>query len=421
MDENIRQLLKIDYSRLDALNDILLDPDMKVINNFLEVVRKYGTPEEINRKSEIAGQLDSLLKKVESSKPEYLNDLEWLKQQRDKHSFISVTDYRKKVLGEKSESMDFKDEYAVTLEVSACQYFPWVIEAAKKAIEQQCLMPGRFIKVRKMKEQEMDGDLPAIAAAMNIIGASYVETLDTKGTDGSNIHLGGPETITGYFGGVGQPNHYPLKWLDEYLYYYTNYGVRQVLNINPGTVLLGYLLYRIGVNIEFKISVFMGNDNPYAGLWTLLGAKLFSREDGSSPLIGFNWSNSVNNETLEITAQFRKDFGFEDVVRFEHHITETWKNIVRQPYNRRDELIQLADHVANISAKHEGGDPEIDQNRLHPSDILDYFRDKSEVIESGDWQNLQNNFMDKFDAVNNTAYALTQNGLSFIAAQNLHR
>jgi hypothetical protein len=421
MNENIRQLLKIDYSRLDALNEILLNPDMKVINDFLEVVGKYGTPEEINLKSEKAGQLDYLLKKVEASKPEYLNDLEWLKQQRDKQSFISVTDYRKKVLGEKSESMDFKDEYAVTLEVSACQYFPWVIEAAKKAIEQQCLMPGRFIKVRKMKEQEMDGDLPAIAAAMNIIGASYVETLDTKGTDGSNIHLGGPETITGYFGGVGQPNSYPLKWLDEYLYYYTNYGVRQVLNINPGTVLLGYLLHRIGVNIEFKISVFMGNDNPYAGLWTLLGAKLFSREDGSSPLIGFNWSNSVNNETLEITAQFRKDFGFEDVVRFEHHITETWKSIVRQPYNRRDELIQLADHVANISAKHEGGDPEIDQTRLHPSDILDYFRDKSEVIESGDWQNLQNNFIDKFDAANSTAYALTLNGLSFIAAQNLHK
>jgi hypothetical protein len=270
-------------------------------------------------------------------------------------------------------------------------------------------MPGRFIKVRKMKEQELDGDLPAIAAAMNIIGASYVETLDTKGTDGSNIHLGGPETITGYFGGVGEPNHYALKWLDEFLYYYTTYGVRQVLNINPGTVLLGYFLYRIGVNIEFKISVFMGNDNPYAGLWTLIGAKLFSRDDGTSPLIGFNWSNSVNNETLEITAQFRKQFGFEDVVRFEHHITETWKSIVRQPYNRRDELIQLADH------------PEIDQYRSHPSDILDYFRDKSEVIESGDWENLKINFMDKFESANRTAYALTQNGLSFIAAQNLHK
>ena len=421
MDEKIRQLLRIDHSRLDALNEILLNPDMKVINNFLEVVNKYGTPDEINSKADQAGQLGSLLKKVEATKPEYIKDLEWLVQQRDNKAFISVADYRRKVLGEKSNSMDFQDDFAVTLEVSACQYFPWVIAAAKKAIEQQSLMPARFIKVRKMKEQELDGDLPAIAAAMNIIGASYVETLDTKGTDGSNIHLGGPETITGYFGGIGQPNHYPLKWLDEYLYYYTNYGVRQVLNINPGTVLLGYFLYRIGVNIEFKISVFMGNDNPYAGLWTLLAAKLFSREDGTSPLIGFNWSNSVNNETLEVTAQFRKDFGFEDVVRFEHHITETWKSIVRQPYDRREELIQLADHVANISAKHEGGDPEIDQTRLHPSDILDYFRDKSEVIESGDWENLQLNFIDKFDSANNTAYALTQNGLSFIAAQNLHK
>ncbi len=193
-----------------------------------------------------------------------------------------------------------------------------------------------------------------------------------------------------------------------------------MLNINPGTVLIGYLLHRLGVDIEFKISVFMGNDNPYAAFWTLIGAKLFARDDGTSPLIGFNWSNSVNNQTMEITAQFRKDLDFEHVVRFEHHITETWKSIVRQPYNRRDELIVLADYVANISAKHEGGDPEVEQTREHPSDILDYFRDKQEVIESGDWDALAHNFMDKFDSVNRTAWALTENGLSFIAAQNLH-
>ena len=281
-------------------------------------------------------------------------------------------------------------------------------------------MPSRFIRVRQMKEQEEDGDLPAFAAAMQIIGASYVETLDTKGTDGSNVHLGGPETITGYLGGVGQPNEYALKWLDEFLYYYTNYGIRQVLNINPGTVLLGYLLHRLGVDNEFKISVYMGNDNPYAAFWTLIGAKLFSREDGTSPLIGFNWSNSINNETMEITAQFRKDLGFEDVVRYEHHIVETYKSIVRQPYNRRDELIEIADHVANISAKHEGADPEIDINREHPSDILDYFRDKEEIIETGDWDHLTLNFSDKLDSLNKTAWALTENGLSFIAAKHLH-
>jgi len=420
MSEKDRQKLKIPYSRLDEINALLTDPDTRVIKDLLAVVPKYGTPEEINEKAKADRSLPVLMRRVEAAHPEYLADLEWLEKERNRGAFISVEDYRRKVLGPRAGSIPFKDEFAVTLEISAAQYFPWIIAIARRSIEERMLMPGRFIKVRKMKEQELDGDLPAIAAAMQIIGATYVETLDTKGTDGSNVHLGGPATITGYFGGVGQPNDYPLKWVDEFLYYYTNYGMHQVLNINPGTVLAGYLLHRLGVDIEFKISVFMGNDNPYAALWTLIGAKLFSREDGSSPLVGFNWSNSVNNETMEITAQFREALGFEQVVRFEHHITETWKSIVRQPYNRRAELVEIADHVANISAKHEGGDPEIDSTRVHPSDILDYFRDKSEVVSSGDWDCLLQNFMDKFDAVNNTAWALTENGLSFIAAQNLH-
>ena len=420
MSADMRKLLRIPTSRLDDINAILLDPDSRVINDFLEVVEKYGTPDEINRRAAEAGSLPALLKRVESTKPEYLEDLNWLKAQRDQKAFISIADYRRKVLGDKAQRLQFADEFAVTLEISALQYFPYVISAARRAIEKEMLMPGRFIRVRKMKEQEEDGDLPAVAAAMRIIGSSYVETMDTKGTDGSNVHLGGPETITGYFGGVGQPNTHALKWLDEFLYYYTNYGARQVLNLNPGTVLLGYLLHHLGVDIEFKISVFMGNDNPYAALWTLLGAKLFSRDDGTSPLIGFNWSNSVNNQSMEITAQFRKDLGFEDIVRFEHHITETYKSIVRQPYNRRDELLELADHVANISAKHEGGEPEIDKTRDHPSDILDYFRDKEEIIAAGDWEALELNFLDKFDSTNHTARVLTEHGLSFVAAHKLH-
>ncbi len=418
---DLRSRLTIKPDRLDAINSILLNPDMEVINDFLAVVEKYGTPEEINAKADQARDLDNLLAVVEKTKPEYLEDLKWLQEQKEAGAFITVADYRQKVVGDKAGKTKFKDEFAVTLEISACQYFPWVRMIAEKAIAEEMLMPGRFIRVRKMKEQEQDGDLAAFAAAMQILGASYVETLDTKGTDGSNVHLGGPDTITGYFGGVGQPNQHALDWLDEFLYYYTKYGVRQVLNINPGTVLLGYMLHRLGVDNEFKISVFMGNDNPYAALWTLLGAKLFTRDDGTTPLIGFNWSNSVDNQTMEITAQFRKDLGFEDIVRFEHHITETYKSIVRQPYNRRDELVDIADHVANISAKHEGGDPAIDKTREHPSDILDYFRDKAEVKEAGDWDHLTGNFMDKFIALNKTAWALTENGLSFLAAPDLHQ
>ena len=357
----------------------------------------------------------------ESGSP-YLADLEWLIEKRDASAFVSIEEFRKDVLGDAAATVPFDEAHAVTLEISALQYFPWLIAEAKQAIEQRELMPGRYIRVRNMMEQVADqGDILAVAAAMQIVGASYVETLDTKGTDGSNIHLGGPATITGYFGGVGQPNSHALKWVDEFLSYYTEYGVRQVLNINPGTVFLGYLMHKLGIDIEFKISVFMGNDNPYAALWTLLGAKLFAREDGTTSLIGFNWSNSVNNETIEKGATVRKALGFENVVRFEHHITETQKSIVIQPYDRTDELVELADHVANISAKHEGGKPEIDSQREHPSDILEYFLPKTEIEANGLMPAMERNYLDKHDALNVTATELTKHGLAFIAAKNLHK
>ena len=421
MDKDLRHLLAIPTDRLTAVNSVLLDPDETVMNDFLAVVAKYGTPEEINRKHRESRKLDHLLQIVNERAPGYVNDLKWLMEQRDRHAFASVWEYRTRVLGDKAKGMKFADESAVTLEVSALQYFPWIRPMCERAIKDRSLVPGRFIAVRKMKESELDGDLPAIVAALDIMGSSFVETLDTKGTDGSNPHLGGPATITGYFGGIGQPNAHALMWLDEFLYYYTNYGVQHVLNFNAGTILLGFLLYRLGVDIQFKISVFFGSDNPYHALWIMLAAKLFSREDGSSPLIGFNWSNSINNQTMELTAQFRKALGFEDVVRFEHHIVETWKSIVIQPYDRRSELIEIAGHVANISAKHEGGDVNVEEKRAHPSDLLDYFRDKQEVIDSGDWDNMQLNFMDKVDACDKSAWALTKGGLSFIAAKYLHR
>ncbi len=420
MDNKYRKSLKIPSDRLKAINEVLLG-DTKVIHAFLDVVAKYGTPEEINRKHRAARKMSNLFKLVEERNPAYINDLNWLIEQRDKGAFVTVADYRKNLLGNAAKKMKFRDKYAVTLEVSALQYFPWVRPMVERALAEKSLVPGRFIAVRRMKESEADGDLPAIVAALDIIGASFVETLDTKGTDGSNPHLGGPATITGYFGGIGQPNEHALMWLDEFLYYYTNFGVQHVLNFNAGTILLGFLLYRLGVDIQFKISVFFGSDNPYHALWIMTMAKLLSRDDGTSPLIGFNWSNSINNQTMELTAEFRKALGFEKVVRFEHHITETWKSIVVQPYNRRAELVEIADHVANIAAKHEGGDPEIEPTLAHPSDILDYFREKKEVIESGDWDHLQRNFMEKVAAANHTARDLTLNGLSFIAARKLHR
>ena len=417
----VSEMFRIRQETLDEINCFLLDPGNPYVQAILRVVAKYGTPEEINAKAKEARCLSNLMERLERMGSPYLENLKWLAAERDRGAFIPVSQYRKKILGDGATGKTFRESTSVTLEISALQYFPFLIAEAEQAIDGKEIMPGRYIRVRKMKEQENDqGDILAVAAAMQIVGASYVETLDTKGTDGSNIHLGGPETITGYFGGIGQPNDHALAWVDELLHYYTNYGINEVLNINPGTVLLGYLLYRLGVDVRFKISVFMGNDNPYAVLWTLMMAKLFAREDGSTPLIGFNLSNSVDAEALMACADIRRRLGLEDKVRIEHHITETYRSIVRQPYNRREDLLKVARVYPNISAKHEGGDPEVEQTIAHPSDILDYFRDKEEVIASGDMDNLKNNYLKKHDATNRTAEELTRAGLSFLAASRLH-
>ncbi|MBC8459542.1 MAG: hypothetical protein H8D67_16250 [Deltaproteobacteria bacterium] len=419
---NLRERLKISEERLREINEFILDPKNELINSLLEIVEKYGGPEEINQKANEALKLENLLDRLKEEKSPYLADLEWLTKQRDSGAFIKFMDYRKKILGKAARGMVYNEKNAVTLEISALNFFPWLIPQAKMAIEKQQLMPGRFIRVRNMKEQvEDNGDILAVAAAMQIMGASYVETLDTRGTDGSNVHLGGPETITGYFGGIGQPNDYPLKWADEYLYYYTNYGIRQVLNINSGTIFIAYMLYKLGIDNEFKISVYMGNDNPFAVFWTLMAARMLSREDGTTSLIGFNFSNSVNNDTIRASDKVRRAMGLTDVVRFEHHITETYKSIVIQPYNRREELVEVAKEVPNISAKHEGGDPEIEETREHPSDILEYFLPKEDIIKQGLTDILERNYLDKHDALNKTAEALTKAGIDVICAQNLHK
>jgi len=418
----LRARLRIGDEKLETLNAFLLDPENDLVNDLLAVVAKHGTPEEINRKAEEARRLPNLLARLERVGSPYLRDVLWLEKERDRGAFVTIDAFRKKVLGPKAATTTFREDRPVTLEISALQFFPWLVVEARQAIAQGEVMPGRYIRVRSMAEQVADqGDTLAVAAAMQVFGASYVETLDTKGTDGSNIHLCGPSTITGYFGGVGEPNRYALKWLDEFLGYYAEYGIRQVLNINPGTVFLGYLLHKLGVDIEFKISVFMGNDNPYAALWTLAAAVLFSRPDGTTPLAGFNWSNSVTNETIEAGARARRALGLEDVVRFEHHITETWKSIVLQPYDRTSELVALAERVSNISAKHEGGAPCVEAECAHPSDILDYFLPKAQIEAQGLMPAMEHNYLDKHAAVNRTAAELTQAGLAFVAAPLLHR
>ena len=418
---DLKEMLKIKTKDLDIVNQLITNPDNQQVGELCDLIEKFGGAKAINEKAKQARNPETLMQRLKEMNSPYVADLEWLMEQRDNNAFISMDDYCKNILGEDADASSVDLTNAVTLEISALQFFPWLMAQARQAIEKKELMPGRVIRVRNMVEQvEDNGDIIATALAMQIIGATYVESLDTRGTDGSNIHLGGPDTITGYFAGIGQPNDYPIKWAEEYLNYYTSYGIKQVLNVNPGTILLGYMMHRLGVDIEFKISVYVGNDNPYFIMWTLLTAKLFSREDGTTSLVGFNLSNSVNNDTIRQANVIRKQLGLEKQVRFEHHITETYKSIVLQPYNRRDELIEIAKEVPNMAAKHEGGEIDIEEKREHPSDIIEYFLTKQEVLDNDLMESLETNYLDKQHSVNLTARDLIKSGTGVIAAKNLH-
>ena len=418
----MNQLLTIRPDDLAVVNRILEAPDNALVKDLQSLVDKFGGVEKINAAARAARQPDSLMARLREMNSSYVADLKWLQDKAETKAFIPLNDYAAGLFDKGADLSFLKAGNAVTLEISALQFFPWLMAQARQALAQKELMPGRFIRVRNMAEQVKDnGDILATALAMQILGATYVESLDTRGTDGSNIHLaGGPETITGFFGGIGQPNGHVLKWTEELLFYYTEYGIQEVLNINAGTILAGYFLFRMGLDIRFKISVFVGNDNPFFIFWTLMTARLFAREDGSTPLAGFNLSNSVDNETIRQAAVLRKDLGLEDQVRFEHHITETCKSIVAQPYNRREELVDIAKTVPNISAKHEGGEPEIEATRNHPTDIFDYFLSREDIMAQGLMPDLELNYLDKHHSVNLTAQALIKSGTGVIPAANLH-
>src|SRR5664279_1795454 len=114
----LREKVKISEKHLEEINAFLLDPNNKLINDLLDVIEKYGGVDEINRKGEEAGKLDTILGKLREKKSPYINDLEWLTEKRDKNAFLSLKDYRRKVLGDKADSMQFNDENPVTLELS---------------------------------------------------------------------------------------------------------------------------------------------------------------------------------------------------------------------------------------------------------------------------------------------------------------
>jgi hypothetical protein len=439
---DMRERLRIQAADAEAVNEFLASPDNPFVESLFDVLDKYGGVEQINRAADDAGRLETRLERLRDEGSPYLAGVEWLAEQRDAGAFVTLAEYRRGVLSAAPEVVAAKaaetgevaaadaataaggetpdDAHAVTLEISALQFFPWLLAEARQAIEHRELMPGRFIRERNMAEQSQSGgDLRAVCAAMQVIGASHVESLDTRGIDGANLMVG-LETITGYFGGIGEPNEHVLRWVDEYLHYFTEYGVREVLNFNIGTILAAFVLRKLGVRNQFKISVFMGVDNPWSVLWLLIGARLLGGAEGATSLSGINFSNSADSDTLRAASAAREALGLREAVRFEHHVTEAYKSIVRQPYERRTEVVEIAAEVPNISAEHEGGDPAVEASRKHRSDILDYFISQNVIEAAGAMEALERNYLDKHAALNHTAADLIRAGIGVKPASLLH-
>ena len=107
MENALQHRLEIPASRLDEINALLLDPDSRAIQDFLRVVQKHGSPDEINRRAAEARRLPTLMSRLRAMGSPYVEDLEWLIEQRDGGAFISQAEYRRSVLGDRADQMAF--------------------------------------------------------------------------------------------------------------------------------------------------------------------------------------------------------------------------------------------------------------------------------------------------------------------------
>jgi DNA-binding phage protein len=141
--EDIRKKLAISQENLQSVQNFFMDENNPFITDLIQVIEKYGGVEEINKKYTESRKLEHIYKELEKVKPEYIDDLEWLIKQRDNDAFISESEYRRKILGNAVDQMEFDDSFAVTLELSACQYFPFLIKGAKEMIKKKDLSNER--------------------------------------------------------------------------------------------------------------------------------------------------------------------------------------------------------------------------------------------------------------------------------------
>lgn len=417
--------LGIDLKVVQDFNTWINEPQNPYIRQIRSLLNKYGTVEQINAKAREAKTLANRMDRLRAlGADQYVKDLEWLAAQRDLGTFVSIEEYRKRVLGEKYKTTFFPETNAVILEISSLHYFDWMMDTCRIALENRSLVPSRYICIRPLRDVELTypGELIAIQAAMDIIGATHCTQMDTTGKNtGANIHACNPKNYIGWLGGSGTPNEHVLMWIDELLYYYTTYGISEILNVTPGTQFAIGLLYRMGIDVTMKGSVLMGVDNAYHAITALLITRMFARENGDVPMVGLNPSDSVNAQTMQQLADIRMMLGLENRVRIEQHVTNFYEGVVQQPFMARDLLIESAKTIPYMSAKHEAADPEVEAQRPHPTSNFDFTYPDEKVRAEGLYEPMREGFLYGIDEANKTADELTKRGMSFVAATNLHR
>ena len=73
---NLEKLLIIGQDKLDAVNQVLTDPDNVMIGNLAALVEKLGGAQAINAKASLARQLENLLARLKEMGSPYLANLD---------------------------------------------------------------------------------------------------------------------------------------------------------------------------------------------------------------------------------------------------------------------------------------------------------------------------------------------------------
>jgi len=120
---DLKEMLKIEAKDLDIVNLLISNPDNAQVSALTDLIEKFGGVEAINEKAKQARNPETLMQKLKEMGSPYVADLEWLMEQRDNKAFISMEDYCKNILGEDADIASIDSSKAVTLEISAMQFF----------------------------------------------------------------------------------------------------------------------------------------------------------------------------------------------------------------------------------------------------------------------------------------------------------